>query len=173
MSDSLTSLHPQVLVGRERSYYGPGSHYGPPKKIPPLAAARLDPDYSSKKKHNRIKRCTAAYIFAPANGISGPSAFDALCAPPTSPSKGCGPLGQSHSVRSPPDNNEQSKSHSFGRTDGLHLALNVLQYQRVEGVTVLERRRRKTTKRQSSRRSVRHRQSFYRALYFTLINPLT
>ena len=107
------------------------------------------------------------------NEISGPSAFGALCAPPTSPSKGCGPRGQSHSVHSPPDNNEQPKSYSFGCTDGLHSALNVLQYQRVEGVTVLERRRRKTTKRQSSRRSVRHRQSFYRALYFTLINPLT
>ena len=140
------------LVGRGRSYYGPGSHYGPPKKIPPLATARLDPDYPSKEKDNRIKRCTAAYIFAPANEISGPSAFDALCGSPTSPSKGCGPRGQSHSVRSPPDNNEQPKSHSFGRTDGLHLALNVLKYQRVEGVTVLERRRRKTTKRQSSRR---------------------
>ena len=135
--------------------------------------AHAVPDCPSKKKYNRIKRCTAAYIFAPANEISGPSAFDALCDPPTSPSKSCGPRGQSHSVRSPPVNNGQPKSHSFGRTDGLHLALNVLQYQRVEGVTVLERRRRKTTKRQSSRRSVRHRQSFYRALYFTLMNPLT
>ena len=142
------------------------------KKIPPCARAGQNPDYLSKPKYNRIKRCTAAYVFAPANEISGPSAFDALCAPPTSPSKGCGPRGQSHSVHSPPDNNEQPKSYSFGCTDGLHSALNVLQYQRVEGVTVLERRRRKTTKRQSSRRSVRHRQSFYLALYFTLINPL-
>ena len=161
------------LVGKGRPHYGPGPHYGPPKKMPPFAPARVNPDYSSKKKVNRIKRCAAAYVFAPANEISGPSAFDALCDPPTSPSKGCGPRGQSHSVRSPPVNNEQPKSHSFGRTDGLHLALNVLKYQRVEVVTVLERRRRKTTKRQSSRRSVRHRQSFYRALYFTLINPLT
>ena len=48
-------------------------------------------------------------------------------------------------MRSPPDNNEQPTSYSFGRTDGLHLAVNVVQYQRVEGVTVLERRRRKTT----------------------------
>ena len=39
-------------------------------------------------------------------------------------------------MRSPPDNNEQPTSHSFGRTDGLHLALNVVQYPRVEGVTV-------------------------------------
>ena len=100
----------------------------------------------------RIKRCTAVYIFAPANRISGPRAVFALCAPPTSPSKGCGPRGQSHSVRSPPDNNEQPTSYSFGRTDGLHLALNVVQYQRVEGVTVLERRRRKTTTRQSTQR---------------------
>ena len=161
------------LVGKGRPHYGPGPHYGPPKKMPPFAPARVNPDYSSKKKVNRIKRCAAAYVFAPANEISGPSAFDALCDPPTSPSKGCGPRGQSHSVRSPPVNNEQPKSHSFGRTDGLHLALNVLKYQRVEVVTVLERRRRKTTKRQSSRRSVRHRQSFYRALYFTLMNPLT
>ena len=164
----------RLTVGRESAHYGPPAYYGPPKKIPPFAPARVNPDYSSKKKYNRIKRCTAAYIFAPANEISGPSAFAALCATPTSPSKGCGSRGQSHSVRSPPDNNEQPKSHSFGRTDGLHLALNVLKYQRVEGATVLERRRRKTTKRKSSpTRSVRHRQSFYRALYFTLINPLT
>ena len=57
-----------------------------------------------------------------------------------SPSKGGGPRGHSHSVRSPSDNNKQLKSHSFARTDGLHLALNVLQYQRVEGATILERR---------------------------------
>ena len=89
-------------IGKGRSRYGPGPRYGPPKKMPPFAPARIDPGYSPKKKYNRIKRCTAAYIFAPANEISGPSAFGALCDPPTSPSKGCGPRGQSHSVRSPP-----------------------------------------------------------------------
>ena len=156
-----------------RPHLGSGGYLGSLRKIPPFARAGPDPDYSPKKKYNRIKRCTAACIFAPANEISGPSAFGALRGSPTSTSKGCGPRGQSHSVRSPPDNNEQPTSYSFGRTDGLHLALNVVQYQRVEGVTVLERRRRKTTKRKSSPRSVRNRQSFYRALYFTLINPLT
>ena len=139
-------------VGKGRPHFGSGSYFGSLKKIPPCARAGQNPGYSSKMKYNRINRCTAAYIFAPANGISGPRAVFALCAPPTSPSKGCGPRGQSHSVRSPPDNNEQPTSYSFGRTDGLHLALNVVQYQRVEGVTVLERRRRKTTTRQSSRR---------------------